>query len=364
MKKIRKQLLCVSVTLLASSTLYADHEQTPNYDSASAILSIPAIRLDQNPNGELTNLSLVLTGADNVIFSNPDSNGVPDYQTIRVNLSPAQQTTADVMTAGSCRGIARVVHSSRFLEAALACDNIDIAAAHIHNAPAGSNGSILFHMEFDSSVAPGGTENGSLVQLSRHDCTARTDPGAAQAPGSCLNNGVSGRTQMSESEYTDFMAGNFYFNVHTAANPAGELRGQITPARRITAAVQCSQSEAEIAQVSVVAENNAAGDDFATCSGSVSVDLSTLEISVNLVPSVNATVNAAHIHERPDSETLSGPVIVNLEDDGNGNFVPASGTLLTESQLSSLVSGLLYFNIHTDANPAGTTRAQILPALE
>jgi len=35
--------------------------------------------------------------------------------------------------------------------------------------------------------------------------------------------------RLSEEQLASFMAGNLYINVHTAANPLGEIRGQVTP---------------------------------------------------------------------------------------------------------------------------------------
>ncbi|RMF64571.1 MAG: T9SS C-terminal target domain-containing protein, partial [Bacteroidetes bacterium] len=36
----------------------------------------------------------------------------------------------------------------------------------------------------------------------------------------------------------EFAAGNLYFNIHTAANPAGELRGQIRPGEVVATAIE------------------------------------------------------------------------------------------------------------------------------
>ncbi len=35
--------------------------------------------------------------------------------------------------------------------------------------------------------------------------------------------------RLSDGQLANFMAGNLYINVHTAANPLGEIRGQVTP---------------------------------------------------------------------------------------------------------------------------------------
>lgn len=39
---------------------------------------------------------------------------------------------------------------------------------------------------------------------------------------------VSGTATLTDAQAADLMAGKYYINIHTAANPAGEIRGQVT----------------------------------------------------------------------------------------------------------------------------------------
>jgi hypothetical protein len=41
---------------------------------------------------------------------------------------------------------------------------------------------------------------------------------------------IKGSATLTEQQVTDLMAGQWYFNVHTAQNPTGEVRGQVLPA--------------------------------------------------------------------------------------------------------------------------------------
>jgi hypothetical protein len=46
-------------------------------------------------------------------------------------------------------------------------------------------------------------------------------PNATQTP-------AEGSATLTDAQAADLMAGNYYVNVHTAANPGGEIRGQVT----------------------------------------------------------------------------------------------------------------------------------------
>ena len=42
-----------------------------------------------------------------------------------------------------------------------------------------------------------------------------------------LNSPIDGKATLTDDQMKDLMAGEWYFNVHTAANPGGEIRGQV-----------------------------------------------------------------------------------------------------------------------------------------
>lgn len=95
------------------------------------------------------------------------------------------------------------------LEVEEATDVLAVAGAHIHCAPEGENGPIV---AFLAGELPGGLDG--TVELK------------ATLTGANIINDACGATL---EELVDSMrAGMTYVNVHSAAHPAGEVRGQIT----------------------------------------------------------------------------------------------------------------------------------------
>lgn len=42
---------------------------------------------------------------------------------------------------------------------------------------------------------------------------------------------ITGGATLTDAQMADLLAGNYYFNIHTAANPGGEIRGQMLQAK-------------------------------------------------------------------------------------------------------------------------------------
>lgn len=73
--------------------------------------------------------------------------------------------------------------------------------AHFHNAPVGVTGPAVFNLDSDPDVV---------------------------FTGIGLDNGIfAGTTTLSAATVTAILTGNWYINIHTAANPTGEIRGQV-----------------------------------------------------------------------------------------------------------------------------------------
>lgn len=189
------------------------------------------------------------------------------------------------------------------------------SAGHIHGpAAVGANGPIIFNM------APAAVTSGSVVAAT---------------------------FAVSPTQVADLKAGLWYFNIHTAANPGGEIRGQITV------------NAPYISYMSSGQENPPVGV-AATGSGAVSVNAAGTQALVSMSwAGLSGTTTAAHVHSARSG--VNGPVICNFSLAGQ----PASGTMtdflctFSPAQITALRQGQLYLNVHTAANPGGEVRGQI-----
>ena len=57
---------------------------------------------------------------------------------------------------------------------------------------------------------------------------AGKNAGVAVAIPNIASSPVEGSATLTDAQAADLMAGKYYVNIHTAANPAGEIRGQVT----------------------------------------------------------------------------------------------------------------------------------------
>lgn len=219
----------------------------------------------------------------------------------------------------SAKGLARfTIVNTDTLQYQIAVSNIvSITAAHIHFGPIGKNGGVVH-----------GLYNGS----------GAFDPA----------NPLSGTLTLTNKNLVDLLTGYYYVNIHTSANPGGEIRGQIGGARLF----QANLSGAAEVPPRI---GNASGRAVLVLNADATK--LTYRVSVNDIISITA----AHIHRGPAG--ANGGVIFNLM--GSGAFnpqQPVSGTLdLSAAQVMDLISDNYYVNVHTTSAPAGAIRGQVLP---
>jgi hypothetical protein len=151
-------------------------------------------------------------------------------------------------------------------------------------------------------------------------------------------------TVMTDADVDELRAGDLYFNAHSAANPNGEIRGQI--GRRILFA---SASGAQEVPRCLATPGVRPTTPTRRVGGALSVD--------------GFSPTAAHIHQAPDG--ANGPIIVNMTPTAAGSsdwVVPTNAAALTVDQAKALLAEGTYFNAHSADHPNGEIRGQLRAA--
>ena len=194
----------------------------------------------------------------------------------------------------------------------------DITLAHIHKGAPGASGPPV---------------------ITLYDGTGDFDP----------DHPISGSAPMTDDLIFDLIAGNHYINVHTEANPGGEIRGQVWPMDAPAHFSAALDGDQEVPPV----VTDATGQGHFTLDGG----RNTFHYHVAVADIDN--VNAAHIHK--GSVGVNGPPVFTLFN--GGTFDPdhpvGGGVWLNAENLVDLLTGYTYVNVHTTDFPDGEIRGQI-----
>ncbi len=182
----------------------------------------------------------------------------------------------------------------------------DATAAHIHLGVAGQAGPVVFSL------------------------------GDAASP-------IDATWALSAEDLANLRAERFYVNVHSTANPPGDVRGQIVPvAEAGRERLRTALSGDEVVPP-VVTE----------ASGGCSAVLNGSDLTIDCAHDVQDAV-AAHVHAGPRDG--NGPVIFDLGDATSPIHAVWS---LSVDELEMLRDGELYYQVHSAAYPPGELRGQL-----
>ena len=202
------------------------------------------------------------------------------------------------------------------------------------------NGSLKFNAVFTGLSGP-------ITAIHFHSGAMGTSGPVVQDLAAFLN----GNTLNGEVDPTpflaDLMAGNIYLNVHTDANPNGEVRGQLMKPMGIPFDAMLDGAQ----QVPAVAT-----DARGAASMVATWDMDSIWYDV-VVDGLSGPMEAAHLHE--GALGTAGPVVIDIADGINGNRISGWITNVMMDDMIELLEGNLYLNVHTAANPNGEIRGQV-----
>ena len=176
-------------------------------------------------------------------------------------------------------------------------------------------------------------------------------PLTAMVRGNQLRGYLTG-ADISQDRIADYLTGNNYINVHTAAHPDGEIRGQIFLETDDEFVAQPTSDQ----EVPTPPAPNPNASGFGVFS--LGRSATTLKFRV-VLNGLSGPVTKVHFHNGAFGKP--GPVVIDLMPFLSGNVVEGELSMaqLTRGFLDSLYTNRIYFNVHTDANPDGEIRGQV-----
>lgn len=234
---------------------------------------------------------------------------------ITARLSGAQEVPAVSTGASGVAGL--LLNSTRdslFINVSVANLSGAITGIHIHDGAKGTNGGVLTNLStfvagnFISTVITGANLNSTMI--------------------------------------AGLLSGKYYLNVHTAANPNGEIRGQLELESDWGFYGMLEGSQENPA-------NNSNGQGWVVASLSKNKKMVHVwAVFRNLM----GNVGGAHFHT--GAMGMNGGVVADLSSNISGNTIDAD-IPVDDAFVSDLIQGNIYLNIHTDAFANGEIRAQL-----
>lgn len=199
----------------------------------------------------------------------------------------------------------------------------DVSNAHFHTGAIGEDGGVA-HGIFQNFV--GNTASGVWRDISDEPLT--------------------------EEWIAALVNGDLYLNVHTTANPGGEIRGQVLLSAGVGTAAQLDPEQAGIGEAS-----------GGTGTAALTLTEPGLRYALTATGLTGPIINA-HFHNAPAGE--NGGVVHGIFDAFEGTTAEGiwrtnDDEPLSTDMLQELIAGNIYINLHTDAHTGGEIRGQVLP---
>ena len=235
---------------------------------------------------------------------------------LTARLSGDQETPA---VATAAQGVAAFTlnetRDTLFVQAAFSGLSGAITGAHVHDGAVGVSGPVIT----------------GLVPMVR---------------GNRLSGYLTG-ANITPARLAKYLRGEYYINIHTAANGGGEIRGQI----RVESETGFTANLTGAQQVPPVATTASALGIF-----TLSQNQEKLKFRVT-ISGLSSAITGAHFHT--GAAGAVGPVVVNLLSYVAGNVIEGE-IVPTAAFLTALNQGQIYINVHTTNNPGGEIRSQLL----
>ncbi len=179
-----------------------------------------------------------------------------------------------------------------------------------------------------------------------HRITAANGTGGVEIPFASLGSPIIGTATLTTTGRVDSLINGFYYaNLHTAAFPGGEIRGNI----RVGGPVKLGAT-LNGASEKPTSNTSTAGGTFAGV-----IDPATRVLSYTVTYS-GLTPTAGHLHRVTAANGTGG---VEIPFASLVSPIIGTATLTTNGRVDSLFNGFYYANLHTAANPGGEIRGDI-----
>jgi len=165
------------------------------------------------------------------------------------------------------------------------------------------------------------------------------------SPPAASSGAFSGKATLTQDQITNLVNGLCYANIHTAAHAGGEVRGQIVPLRMVV--------PMDGAQEVPAIPTAGTGRGILTFIG---------DHLFYKIPYTNLSSGAsiAHFHG-PATPATTGGVLIGLPNPSGTSGTLSGALVLTPQQLTYILGGQTYLNIHTANNGGGEIRGQVWP---